>query len=102
MRFANKAFLVTGGGSGIGRAIVARLAEEGAQVCLVDVDAHAGRDAVAEYGERARFVRGSVAREPDVRKAVAALARWAGRIDGVVNNAAIADPHIAPIERLPL
>src|SRR5687767_13634645 len=102
MRFADKAFVVTGGGSGIGRAIVSRLAGDGARVSIIDIDAHAGRDAVAEYGERVRFIRASVASEPAVRRALAATLRWAGRLDGVVNNAAIADPHIAPIERLPL
>src|SRR6185295_19830159 len=100
MRFANKAYLVTGGGSGIGRAIVQRLVEDGARVWIVDVDAHAGRDAALEYGEHVRFMRGSVASEPAVRKAVAAAVRWAGRLDGVVNDAAIADPHVPPIEKL--
>jgi NAD(P)-dependent dehydrogenase (short-subunit alcohol dehydrogenase family) len=102
MRFADKAFVVTGGGSGIGRAIVSRLAEDGARVCIIDVDAHAGRDAVVEYGEHVRFIRASVASEPAVRRAIAATLRWAGRLDGVVNNAAIADPHVPPIDRLPL
>lgn len=102
MRFRDKAFLVTGGGSGIGRAIAQRLVEDGGRVCIVDVDAHAGRDAAAEYGEHVRFVRGSVASEPTVRKAVRDAVRWAGRLDGVVNNAAIADPHIPPIEKLSL
>jgi NAD(P)-dependent dehydrogenase (short-subunit alcohol dehydrogenase family) len=102
MRFANKAYLVTGGGSGIGRAIVQRLVEDGARVWILDVEAHAGRDAMLEYGEHVQFARGSVASEPVVKKAVAAAVRWAGRLDGVVNNAGIADPHIAPIEKLPL
>jgi NAD(P)-dependent dehydrogenase (short-subunit alcohol dehydrogenase family) len=101
MRFDGKAFLVTGGASGIGRAIVHRLAEDGARVCIVDVDHRAGRDAAAEYGAQVQFARASVASEPAVRKAIAGAVRWAGRLDGVVNNAAIADPHIAPIERLP-
>jgi len=102
MRFTDKAFVVTGGGSGIGRAIVQRLVEDGARVCIVDVDAHAGRDAALEYGEHVRFVRASVASEPAVRKAITAAVRWAGRLDGVVNNAAIADPDIGPLEQLQL
>jgi len=102
MQLADRAFLVTGGGSGIGRAIVQRLAAAGARVCILDVDAHAGRDAALEYGEHVKFLRGSVAREPAVRKAVADTVRWAGRLDGVVNNAAIAAPHTPPIERLTL
>src|SRR6185436_15490952 len=99
MQFADKTFLVTGGGSGIGRAIVQRLAGDGARVLIVDVDAHAGRDAVAEYGEQVRFLRASVADEPAVRKAVSAAAKWARRLDGVINNAALADPKVPPIEK---
>jgi NAD(P)-dependent dehydrogenase (short-subunit alcohol dehydrogenase family) len=103
VRFADRVFLVTGGGSGIGRAIAHRLIEDGGRVCIVDVDNHAGRDAVGEYGaERARFVRGSVADERAVKRAVAAAAAWTGRLDGVVNNAGIASPEIGPIEDVTL
>ncbi len=65
MRFDGKVFLVTGGGRGIGRAIAGRLVEDGARVCLVDSDAHAGRDVAEEFGAPVRFERGSVAREVD-------------------------------------
>lgn len=102
MRFADRAFLITGGGRGIGRAIAHRLVEDGARVCIVDRDRHAGRDAALEYGAPVCFVPANLAREPDVRRAVAACVRWAGRLDGVVNNAAIADPHTGPIEDLTL
>jgi len=100
MRFDGKVFLVTGGGRGIGRAIARRLAAEGGRVCIVDRDRRAGADAAREYGERVRFVHADVAREADMRRAIAAAARWGKRLDGVVNNAAIADPHLGPIERL--
>jgi NAD(P)-dependent dehydrogenase (short-subunit alcohol dehydrogenase family) len=48
------------------------------------------------------FVPGDVAREPDVRRAVASCVRWGKRLDGVINNAAIADPHTGPIDKLRL
>jgi NAD(P)-dependent dehydrogenase (short-subunit alcohol dehydrogenase family) len=102
MRFESKVYVVTGGGSGIGRAIAKRLVDEGARVCIVDRDAHAGRDAAAEYGAHVRFERADVGREADVRRAVAAAVRWGGRLDGVVNNAGIANPAAGPPEKLSL
>ena len=102
VRYANKVFFVTGGGRGIGRAIVQRLVEEGARVCIADVDRHGGADAVREYGERVQFVATDVAREPAVRRAITSCVRWGGRLDGVINNAAIADPEVGPIEDLSL
>lgn len=95
-------FLVTGGARGIGRAIVKRLAEDGARVCVVDADGAAGLDAVREYGEHVTFVRANVASERDVRRAVSACVRWGRRLDGVVNDAAIADPASGPVEALSL
>jgi NAD(P)-dependent dehydrogenase (short-subunit alcohol dehydrogenase family) len=97
-----KVFLVTGGARGIGRAIVKRLAGDGARVCVVDSDRVAGLDAAREYGEQVTFVRADVASERDVRRAVATCVRWGRRLDGVVNDAAIADPASAPIEALSL
>lgn len=102
MRFAGKVFLVTGAGRGIGRAIAARLVDDGGRVCIVDRDRHAGLDAAREYGEPVMFVRADVASERDVRRAVSACVRWGKRLDGVVNNAAIADPHAGQIESLSL
>ena len=102
MRFAEEVFLVTGGSRGIGRAIVKRLADDGARVAIVDADARAGRDAVEEYGDRVHFLRTDIAKESEVRRAVAAAVKWGKRLDGVVNNAGIANPQIGPVERVPL
>jgi NAD(P)-dependent dehydrogenase (short-subunit alcohol dehydrogenase family) len=102
MRFASKVYFITGGGRGIGRAIAKRLADEGARVCIADSDAHAGADAADEYGDRVRFERCNVAKETDVRRAITAAVKWGGRLDGLVNNAGIADPVIGPVEDLAL
>ena len=98
----DKVAVVTGGGSGIGRAIAKRLADDGARVCIVDTDAHAGRDAADEYGDRVRFERTNVAREPDIRRAIARTVRWGGRLDGVVNNAGLVEVDIGPPEDVTL
>lgn len=102
MRYANKVFFVTGGGRGIGRQIVHRLVEEGARVCILDVDRKGGADVVREHGERVRFIAGDIASEPVVRRAITTCVTWGGRLDGVINNAAIADPDVGPVERLTL
>jgi NAD(P)-dependent dehydrogenase (short-subunit alcohol dehydrogenase family) len=102
MRFTDKVVLVTGGGRGIGRAIVKRIADEGGRVCIVDPDRHAGTDAAREYGDHVLYVRASVASERDVRRAVSTCLRWAKRLDGVVNNAGIADPKVGALEDISL
>src|SRR3954467_143856 len=102
MRFADQVYFVTGGGRGIGRAIAKQLADEGARVCIADSDVHAGTDAADEYGDRVRFERCNVGKEADVRRAIRAAVKWGGRLDGLVNNAGLADPAVGPVEDLAL
>ncbi|MEP6863951.1 MAG: glucose 1-dehydrogenase [Deltaproteobacteria bacterium] len=102
MEFTDHVYVVTGGGAGIGRAIAKHLVDEGARVCIAEADAHAGADAADEYGARVRFERCNVGKEADVRRAIGATVNWAGRLDGVVNNAGIADPEAGPVEDLAL
>jgi NAD(P)-dependent dehydrogenase (short-subunit alcohol dehydrogenase family) len=71
-------------------------------VCIVDRDRRAGSDAAGEYGAQVCFVHADVAREAQVRRAVTSCVRWAQRLDGVVNNAAIANPRSGPIDALTL
>ena len=93
---------VTGGAQGIGRAIAARFLEEGARVAVLDTKQSALEDAEAEYGESLHVMSGSIADEAVVMRAIAETVRWGGRLDVVVNNAAIADPNNGPIEKLAL
>lgn len=89
-RFADKVCLVTGGGSGIGRATCLRLASEGGQIVAVDRNpaGEGTADRICESGGEAIFAKTDVAQPDQVRAAVAAaVARW-GRLDVLVNNAA--------------
>ncbi len=90
-RFGGKVCLVTGGGSGIGRAISLRLAYEGGRVLVVDRQEDGGNGTVTricESGGSAEFFRADVAQSAEVQAAVdAAVSHW-GRLDILVNNAA--------------
>jgi 3-oxoacyl-[acyl-carrier protein] reductase len=92
LRLEGRVAIVTGGGHGIGRAYARRLVEEGAKVVVAEIDAAAAEAAATELssqGHSALAVRTDVAERASVeemaRRAVAAF----GRIDVLVNNAAI-------------
>ena len=77
--------LVTGAARGIGRAIAARFARDGAGVVIADRDAEAGEAAAAAIG--ARFVTADISREQDVSEVIAGIAAREGRLDTLVCNA---------------
>jgi 3-oxoacyl-[acyl-carrier protein] reductase len=84
--------LVTGGGSGIGRAIVLAYAREGADLAVLDRDEAGARAAAAEaaaLGVRAEAFACDVSQPQEVADAVAAITGAFGRIDVLVNNAGI-------------
>ncbi|MFO1060538.1 MAG: glucose 1-dehydrogenase [Dongiaceae bacterium] len=90
-RVEGKVAIVTGSASGIGKAAVERLAEEGAAVAVSDVDpagAQVARDIVAAGG-RAIFVKADVSRQRDAERLVAKTLQAFGRVDALVNNAGI-------------
>lgn len=92
MRFAGKAVLVTGGGSGIGAATARAFAREGARVMVADVSEERGRetaDAIRAAGGEAVTVAGDVSREADAERMVEATVSSFGRIDVLFNNAGI-------------
>jgi NAD(P)-dependent dehydrogenase (short-subunit alcohol dehydrogenase family) len=81
--------IVTGAGRGIGRAVAAALIEHGAYVALLDRDAAAVAETVAQLGPRAQSVVVDVAAVHEVTAAIEdVITRW-GRLDILVNNAAV-------------
>ena len=86
MRFSGKRAVVTGGASGIGRATAIRLADEGAEVWIGDIDEVAGEDIAATSNGRIRFRRTDVTSADDIRGLIEA-ADAAGGIDALFNNA---------------
>ena len=100
---SGKSIIVTGGGSGIGRAAAELLGRAGAVVTIADLDVGGGNAAVAaataEGGGRAQFVRTDVSKEEQVRALVAAAVETYGRVDGAINAAGVVQ-HWKPLHEL--
>jgi dihydroanticapsin dehydrogenase len=91
-RLKEKVAVVTGGGSGIGRATCDLFAEEGAAVALAEVDPKTGQEtaeAIRQRGGKSHFIPTDVADEGSVQRMVAEAVRVFGKIDVLVNNAAV-------------
>ena len=90
MQIAGKAFIVTGGGSGLGAAVTERLVVEGASVLIADINVEGGEMVAARLGQRVAFLRTDVTEEDDGSAAIdSALGRFE-RLNGLVNCAGIA------------
>ncbi|GGZ16906.1 SDR family NAD(P)-dependent oxidoreductase [Novosphingobium colocasiae] len=88
----DKVIIVTGGGSGIGRATCDTLARNGAKVIVADLDAasaHVAAEAITAEGGVATAVKVDVADEASVEAMVAFAVATYGKLDGAVNNAGI-------------
>jgi NAD(P)-dependent dehydrogenase (short-subunit alcohol dehydrogenase family) len=96
--------LVTGGGSGIGRAIATALAAGGAAVGIVDLHRQGGQETVeiiGEAGGQATFVQADVSRWEDADRAVGAIVRSLGPLAILVNAAGVLDGYRAVHEAEP-
>ena len=97
--FDDQVVLVTGGASGIGAAVVRRVAAAGARVAIVDRAADRAGALATELGDRTLAVVADVSNEADVERSVAATVEHFGRVDGHVLNAGIPG-SVAPFEEL--
>lgn len=96
MDLSTSTAVVTGAGSGIGRATARRLADEGATVVVTDVDAEGGRETVDRIGAddgTAEFRSLDVTDREDFGDTLATVADRHGSIDVLVNNAGIGQPR---------
>jgi NAD(P)-dependent dehydrogenase (short-subunit alcohol dehydrogenase family) len=90
MRFDGRVVLITGGGSGIGRAMAHRFAAEGAAVVIDELNQDRGEataSSIREAGGDALFVSADVSREEEVAHLVERAHGYRGRLDVLVNNA---------------
>jgi NAD(P)-dependent dehydrogenase (short-subunit alcohol dehydrogenase family) len=100
MRLKDKVAVITGAGSGVGRASARRFAEEGATVVCVDIDLDRAKETVAELeaaGRTAVAERCDVAVDADVAGVIASSVHRFGRLDIMFNNVGIPTPRLGMI-----
>jgi 3(or 17)beta-hydroxysteroid dehydrogenase len=88
-RVEGKVCIITGAASGIGREDAMLLAREGAKVVVTDLNEEGGRQVAAEIGANALFIRHDIASESDWQHVIKTTVEHFGRLDVLVNNAAI-------------
>jgi 3-oxoacyl-[acyl-carrier protein] reductase len=100
MRLEDRIALVTGGGSGIGRAIALRFAREGARVVVNDLRKDAAEEVAAAAGDGALAVAADVSDSAQVRAMFERVEREVGGLDILVNNAGVGTTSRAESDRL--
>src|SRR6202012_2656866 len=96
-KLLGKVALITGGDSGIGRAVSVHFAEEGADIAIVyldeDVDAEATRNHVEAAGRKCLLIKGDVKNAAFCKKAVERVVKEFGKLNILVNNAGMQFPQ---------
>lgn len=91
MKYKNYGVVVTGGGHGIGKAIIEEFVREGAKVCFIDINADYGKSLVSES---VFFFHGDVSLEDDLNQFICFCKEKLERIDVLVNNACVSHQGI--------
>jgi NAD(P)-dependent dehydrogenase (short-subunit alcohol dehydrogenase family) len=96
-KLAGKVALVTGGDSGIGRAVSVHYAREGADIAIVyldeDIDALETQEVIQSYGRKCLLIKGDVKKSAFCKKAVTQTVKELGGLNILVNNAAMQIPE---------
>jgi NAD(P)-dependent dehydrogenase (short-subunit alcohol dehydrogenase family) len=96
-KLAGKVALVTGGDSGIGRAVCVHYAREGADIAIAyldeDVDAKETQEVVQSYGRKCLLIKGDVKKSAFCKKAVGQVVKELGKLNILVNNAGMQVPQ---------
>ena len=103
-RLKGKVAIVTGAGSGIGKVLATRLAQDGAAVVIADLRNHdtAAAEIAKSTGARTLGLQADVSSEKDVERMAAETMKAYGRIDVLVNNAALFSTlELKPFEKIP-
>ena len=101
---AGHVVLVTGGGAGVGRGIAQAVLGAGGSVAIADRDAQALAACLDDWqvGERALSVTMDVTDAASVAEGLDQVLTHFGRVDGLVNNAGVADPHLPALDQATL
>ncbi len=97
-RLDNKTAIITGGGSGIGKAISILFAQQGATVCIIDINDESKNvaDEINAAGGKSFFYKCNISSQVEIKNVVAAIMQQHAAIDILINNAGIA--HIGTAE----
>ena len=108
MRLEGKVAFITGGGGGIGRATAERFTEEGAKVCIAEIDSTVGKNAAESAKLKGKnegdafFIETNVSDEESVKNAIHETIKYYGKIDILHNNAGGSTLQDGPVTEAPL
>lgn len=91
MRLRDESIIVTGGAGGLGLAIVERMIDEGARICVLDRSQQRIEELSARFGEKIEAIVGDVRSLPDNQRAVQRCLERFGKLDCAIGNAGIWD-----------